>query len=504
MVKINKQNKEGSAKKLVSKNLKTRITTSVMAQLFSQLCMGLAGIFVLKIITNKLGLHDYGIYATCFVFVTTFTIFTELGVNSIAAREIAKTPSKASEIISHNISLRLFLAIIMIPIISGVGFIFYPHVGRTIHIGILIMSFYLLFDALGSTSIAYFGAKVRNDLPAIISIAQQLLFLLSVIVVALLGFGIYGFLGAYVFSAAVGAIATLSLVKKYIYINPRINLKAWRKILGMSISLGIFSIIYTMYLKTDSILLSIMRGTSAVGLYTVAYSIVNVSLYFSGYLMIALTPSLAVAKKEEFNHIIQKAFHFMAIFSCLLVVGGLILRKNAVLLVSNKVFSKAADPLAILALATVFSYFYSIFSYASVAINKHHKMIFISIVSLFLNLGINLIFIPRFGIVGAAWATVITEFIAMIAGYHLFKKQTNVKIHLRIIMKPLFAALCSLALGLVFYNSLSKGNALLDCILASAIIVCPYFIILYFIGGLPEEIKDGINKVLRVFIKGYS
>jgi O-antigen/teichoic acid export membrane protein len=475
-----------------SKTVKKRVTISVLSQVANQLFVGLCGVVVLKVMTNDLGTRSYGLYVTIVTFVSTFALLTDLGLNVITAREIVKHPNNTKEILSNNMGLRLFLCIVAIPVISGVGLIFYPHASNELRLGILLMSCYLIFDSIWATSGSYFASKVRSDVSAVISTIQQSLFLLCAVGVAVIGWGLFGFLSSYVLTIAIGSGLYLWKVRKYV------NIRAWRSILGMSITLGVISIINVLYLKADSIMISVILGTTAVGIYGVAYSLVNVFLYLSGYLMGALTPSLAVSKGEEFSQIVQKAFHFMIIFACLLAVGGFFVRHDIVLLVSSEKFTNAASPFAILAFASVFSYVNSVFGYASVAVNKHHKFIYVSAATLFLNVCINLIFIPRYGMAGAAWATVISEFLAMVMGYYLFRKQTGVKLNFMIVVKPMLAALVSLAFGLILSNYVKTDSALLNCLIKGTLISGPYILLLYVTGGLPSEMKDVINKGMRL------
>jgi O-antigen/teichoic acid export membrane protein len=476
------------------RDLRQKIAISVISQVVGQILMGLFGVVALRVMTNSLGLRGYGVYATIYAFVTTFSILTELGVNSIGIREIAKSPDNAQEIISHNLGLRMTLSVFAIPVIFLIGILLYPHASSDLRFGILLLSVYLIFDAASSTASAYFSAKVRNEIPATLAVIRQIVFMVIVIGVAFLGWGLYGFLLAFIVSTAISASLTLWIMHKTLSAAPKFKLRIWRNFMKMSISVGVLTIIGTIYLKADSILLSVMKGTTAVGIYNVAYSLINVFIYFSGFLMGALIPSIATASAHELKNIIQKAFHVMGVFAFLVLVGGVVVRKDAVILVSNVHFAEASMPFAILALATVFSYFFTIFSFASTALNKHHKMIYISVTTLFLNIGINLLVIPKFGLIGAAWATVLSEFVAVVLGYRLFHIQTGIKIDFKVLLRPFLASLATYIIASALHTYLHTSSALLNCILALLYIGIPYFLILNWLHGMPEEINDLIHK----------
>ena len=476
-------------------DVKSKIILSTSSQILGQIITAILAILTLKIIANSLGLRSYGIYATALAFVSTFSLITDLGINAIAGREIAKNPEKADEIIGYNMGLRLCLSLIGIPVIIGIGFIFYHT--HTLRLSIIILSTYLLFDAIRSVLMAYFTAKVRNDLAAFIGVIQQALMLCLSILSSLFLHSVYGFLFAFVISNGLSAMATVLISSNKVSVMPRINIRYWRKSIRLSLSLGIILIINLLYLKIDSILLSIFKGSTDVGVYNIAYSLVLTFLTLPGFIMTALIPSLATTKqKEDFNSLVEKAYAYMIIFACLLVVGGYIVRTDIVQVVSNSNFTTASTPFAILCLASGFSYLNNVFGFASVAINKHQRLVFVSLGTLILNVLLNLIFIPHFSVDGAAWATVVSEFLAFIFVYVIFSKKTNTRINLvRHTYKPLLAA----ALTLVSTTKLAfiwkTSSSLLNTLVSSLIFISIYFVVLYTLKGIPTEAQDFFKKI---------
>jgi O-antigen/teichoic acid export membrane protein len=480
-----------------AEEIKRRVAISTLAQIAAQLLMGLLGVVILRVMTNRLGVESYGTYVTIVTFVTTLSLLTDLGLNTITSREVAKYPDEATKVLSYNMGLRLFLCTIMIPVISGLGFVLYPHASNDFRLGLLLMSCYLFFDSIMAVSGTYYASKIRNDVSAIIAAIFQLSFLLLVILVAVVGWGLYGYLTAYVLSAAVGSIVFLSVVRKQIAIRPRFNIHEWRRSLSMSITIGAISIASMLYLKADSIMISIITGTTAVGIYGVAYLLVNIFSTVSGYIMGGLIPAMAKAGDKELGQIIQKAFHIMVLFGFLLAVGGFTIRNDIVAVVSNRAFLKAAVPFSILALATSFSYVKSVFNFASIAINKQNKLFYISLGSLLLNIGINFFAIPHYGIIGAAWATVITEIIGALLGYWLFYKQTAIVLNLRMIPRLFLAATLSFLICLWLCKYIRTPNALLNCITEGATISGLYFTIAYAIDALPTEFREIVDRHLN-------
>ena len=478
-------------------NLKKRIMISVIAQTISQLFVGIMGVFIMKIMTNSLGLNSYGVYATAFVFVSIFSLFSNLGISTITVREISKHPNDAAEIISHNIGLRLALCAAVVPLISAVGLLVYPNATDELRITILLLSLYLFFDAIWSVSITYFGAKVRSDIGAVITAVYQTIFLLGAASVALVGLGLFGFVAAYLLSIMFGAAIAFQLVRKHIPIRPRGNLKIWRKIFGMSITFGIITVVNQLYLKADIIMLSTMVGTAAAGVYGVAYALVGVFWFIPGYLMSSLIPSLAVVKdKVILGNIVKKSFHILASIGMFLPVVSYYLRNDVVLVVSNQEFIAAAAPFSILMFGTMFFYMTSAFRGASVVLVKHRKLLYVSIAMLLLNIALNMIAIPRYGLVGAAYATLISEVLSFIAIYILFQKQTGIVVGLSVLFKPAVAALVTCGVSAFIHDLWSPWSPFINTLIGGSIMTLIYILVLFAIGGMPKDMRSFIAKFM--------
>lgn len=487
-------------KSIDSATVNKRIAISVLSQVGSQIIVALAGVVALKVLTNSLGVKTYGIYVTILAFVTTFALLTDLGLNAITGREIAKNPQKTNEIISYNMGLRIFLCLVMIPAISLLSIAFYPNASSQLRIGILILSFSLFFDAIRSVALAYFTAKIRNDIAAIINSSQQLLLLGTFAVIALMGWGLFGFLCANIIISVLSSVVAFIVVRQHVPIIPRVSLSKWKGIIAMSMSLGIIQVINMMYLKADSIMLSIFKGTTEVGVYGVAYSLIIALLTLPGFIMSALIPSMSTSTQGGIISIVEKAFQYIVILACLLVAGTFLIRYQVVLVVADINFAAAATPFAILGLASAFSYLNNVFGFASVSLNKHHKMVYVSLLSLFLNIGLNFILIPRYSFNGAAWATVVSEFIALIGVYYVFQAESGIHVKLlNISWKPI---LTSAAVILIIQSSQHlwlTSNNLINLLVTGILILLLFAGILFSLNGIPKEVLDYLKgKVIKI------
>lgn len=483
---------------IADRSLRFKILLSSGTQIVGQILGALLAVITLKLITSSLGLKDYGFYATALAFVSTFSLLTDLGLSAITAREIARRPTAAADIIGHNMGLRIALCLVVIPIAIGLSFLVYPHSTGSLRVSIAILSIYLVFDAVRAVSMSYFTAQVRNDIAALIGLFQQLLLFILSVIVSICSGGIYYFIAIFVISNAASALLGISVTSKYVDIRPKVNFAKWSANIKLSISLGIILIANILYLKIDMLLLSILKGSNEVGIYGIAYSLILTFLTLPGILMSSLIPSMATSKSiPELKNIVEKALCYMAIFAGMLVAGGFAVRGSLVIVISSQEFRQAATPFAILCFATAFSYLNNVFGFASVAINKHHKLIYVSVGTLILNVLLNLYLIPRYSTEGAAWATVVCEFIAFILVYNVFKHESKVNINmLHYTYKPIISCLGTIIFIILCSQFWNNQNPLVNSLVNGIISLLSFVLILGVLGGLPNEVSAMTKKVI--------
>src|ERR1700733_4757824 len=97
---------KGPGQKIDAIGLRGRVALSTMSQSSVAVVNALLAIIVLRIVTEHLGPYRYGQLRTVITFVTICSIITDLGLNGVTIRNLAKSPDKAQEIISDNLAAR--------------------------------------------------------------------------------------------------------------------------------------------------------------------------------------------------------------------------------------------------------------------------------------------------------------------------------------------------------------------------------------------------------------
>ena len=463
-----------------------RVLLSTSSVMTSTGIVAALGAVSLAVMTKRLGPTLYGEFVIALAFFSTATLVTDLGVNALTGREIARTPARAREILGHTLGLRVSLSVLVIPIVALIAHFAYAASGSTLFVCVVIASLAIPFDALRSVSLSYFVAGIRNHVGATLAVLQQVLFVGGVVTVLWLGGGVVWCATIYLASTAISSLCAYVWVLREVPFRPRFGVDPWRGIIAGSIGIGIIQLVNLLYLKADTLILSVMTTSAQVGIYGVAYAIVSFIGAFCSITMTSLLPILTRSSDDELGGIVIRTVRHLVVISVMLSMLTWCFAPLAIRLVAGPKYATAYLPLAILATAMVLTYLHVALGVTSVARNRHQRIVFVSLVCLVLNIVGNVLVIPRWGINGSATVTLISEAIALLGVAYVFRHDVGPSIPWpSVLTKPL---LVGTALTLTFYfplHSTTKGIGLTGIL--SVCQIAMYLGILLVVRGLPDD-----------------
>ena len=178
--------------------------------------------------------------------------------------------------------------------------------------------------------------------------------------------------------------------------------------------MAVSAILVLVYFKGDTLLLSLLRTPHEVGVYGVAYKILENIIFFPIMFVGLVMPLLSkyfTADAGMFRAVFQKTFDFLTMIVVPLAVGGIYLSPAIVRILAGGGFEEAAAPLRILFIAIVFIFFGALFGSTIIAIQKQKEVMWVYGGAAALNIAANLYLISRYSYVGAAVTTAATEFV---------------------------------------------------------------------------------------------
>jgi O-antigen/teichoic acid export membrane protein len=180
-----------------------------------------------------------------------------------------------------------------------------------------------------------------------------------------------------------------------------------------------------LYFRADTLIISLYEPYEQVGLYTLAYRMLELTLVFGTVFLTTTFPLLsqAVAGDEpRARRQIQLSTDLFVVLGAPLIAGGLVLAPGLVELAAGSDFEDAATPLRILLAAGALAWINGVFGYALIARDRQLSALWLNGTALAVNVGLNLLLVPRYGIVVAAVVTVASELLILAGSYVLMRR----------------------------------------------------------------------------------
>lgn len=367
-------------------------------------------LYSIRLITGYLGQDGFGKYATVLAFFAFFSALADLGLSSVTAREISREGADEPKILSKILSLRLtasFFVFLLSPLL-----VVWFHYSSELKIGILIGSFAILFSTLSLFLNGIFQKRVAMDKVALIEFLGKLFQVACVILVVRMDLGFLAIALTLLASLSFNASIVFVLSRKYIRFSPHIDISYWKTFLHESLPMGATALITFAYFKMDTILLSLFQTSSHVGIYNVAYKIMENLIFFPAMLAGLILPLLSrfiYTNRKQFEEIADKTFKVFVIIVLPIIIGTWFLADDIIRIVSGTGFLESVPVLRILIFSLGCIFFGNYFNMLLVVGNAQKKLMQTLFFVAVLNVLLNSMLIPRFSYTGAAFASLITE-----------------------------------------------------------------------------------------------
>lgn len=374
-------------------------------------------------ITRYLGKEGFGSYATVLAFLSFFSAFFDLGLYTISTREISRPGADAGKIISHIFSLRIITSLLVL-ILAPIVVFFFPY-PKEVKEGILIIGAAFLFSSTYQILIGVFQKNLAMDKVSLSELLGKVIQVTAIIVAIKLKLGFNWIMA----SILLNMIASFAMVyfwsKKYIRLKLSLDTAYWKDFLKESLPMGASALIVFVYFKIDTILLSLMQSNAEVGIYNVAYKVIENITFFPAMIVGLIMPIMAqniFHDKKRFRDISDKTFKVFMVMVIPLVIATLFLSDGIIRLIGGAGFAESAGTLRVLIFSLVFIFFGSFFNAVMIAANLQKKLMYILGTAAFLNVLLNVLLIPKFSYTGAAYVAVFTElFVAVVVAYFVVK-----------------------------------------------------------------------------------
>ena len=405
-------------------SLARKVAHNTIIQIAGKAISTVLGLFAIFLITRHLGPTGFGQYTTIITFLTFFAVAADFGLTLVTAQMISEPGTPEQKTLNNLFSFRLFSASLLL-IAAPLIVLLFPYPWE-IKIGVLITAISFLFPALNQVFIGLFQKKLKMSRDSIAELVSRLVLIGGLLLGQSWNGGLYGVLFATVASAAANFLLHYLLAREFVRISWEFDRHIWLNIVSRSWPLAITIVLNLIYLRADTLLLSLFRSVEEVGLYGATYRIIDVlttvPFMFAGIILPILSGYYAAQNTDDFKKTLQNSFDFMMLVAVPLAIGAQWFSDSIMLYAGGQDFAAAGPILKVLIFGVAVIFPGTIMSHAVIALNKQKKMIGFYVFTSLSSLVGYLLIIPKYSYFGAAAVTVYSEFmIALFSGYCVYR-----------------------------------------------------------------------------------
>lgn len=369
------------------------------------------GFFYTIFLARNLGVEDFGLYSVALAYFSIISSITDFGLTRFLIREIARDSAQITSLTTSVSFLRLTFATVLFAIFALILYFLDPDKSRVSITLLAVMA--TIPQGVSLTLDGIFVAIRKLQYSSISLIALSLSTAILGVLMIAWGFGPTGVVTALILGQIFDLVLKTAFLKKLQFkYSLYVTWQRLKEIILGSLPYGFLSILGLIYFKVDILLLSYLKGNFDTGIYGAAYRFFEAVVFIPSALSTALFPVLVKLHIKNLDQVRKLYFKSLKILFVLgiavLLIYILVLPVIIRLLLPSYLPATQAITILSLAIPFMFSHFPAV--QVLLSSEKYLKItVLLAFFMLTLNISLNLIFIPKYGFVAAAWITVLSE-----------------------------------------------------------------------------------------------
>ena len=389
-----------------------------------QLLRMVAGLLVGIWVARYLGPEQFGIFSYAIAFTSLFNSIAKLGLDGIVVRDLVKEAEKRDIYLGTAFWLKLLGALLMLGIVA---------IAMQLTSSDPLTNLYILIIASGAIFQSfevvdfYFQSKVLSKFVSICKMAQ--LFISSLLKLYFIYTG-----AELIYFVLVTLLDQVTLALS-LYIAYRFqelgsfyghfNKAIAKQLLKDSWPLIFSGLVIMIYMRIDQIMIKEMLGERDVGLFSAAVRLSEVWYFIPVIISTSLFPSIVNAKKisdKLYDTRLRHLYTFMIWLAIMIALPMTFLSNWLVTLLYGEAYREAGQILMIHIWAGVFVFMGVASSKWFISEGLQRHLTINTVAGAIMNILLNIFLIPKYGIYGAAIATVMSQALASYFMNILFKR----------------------------------------------------------------------------------
>jgi O-antigen/teichoic acid export membrane protein len=396
----------------------------------------------------------FGIYSAAFAFVGLFRILPDLGMSYASTLAISRDRSQASSLAGNLLGFQAVLSVLTLALCLGIGRLRYDGV---LWIAVLVLAFDLVLKSLKSTLRWLLKSHQRFAAEAVSLLLERSLLLALGAATLLAGGGVIGFVLVFAGVRAADSAGLFVWVhRRVLALRPAFDPAVWWLLFRKGLPFAYAGAMITMFFQVDTVILERMRGTQEVGWYRAPVLVLEgLSLVprILGYAFIPTMAALHPRSPDGVTALYRRGVKYLLLTGGPIAAFGMIAAGPFVRLLFGAAYDPSVGAARVLIPAAAFTFLSNFGETTLACIDRWRTIVIVSTACLFVNVALNLLWIPSRGFIGASWATLLTEALYFAATAWALWRYGHRISWLSVLARPLlataaFAAVLGASLGL--------------------------------------------------------
>ena len=375
------------------------------------------GLLVGVWVARYLGPEQFGLFNYATAIVALFTAIATLGLNNIVVRDLLKHPEDSNATLGTACLLQLIGGILATGAAVIAVSVMRPE-DSTARIMVAIVGSAMVFKA--SDVIRYwFEARVQSKYTVWVENAAFLVFAAVKVGLIIAAAPLLAFV--WIMLAEAALVAALLL---FIYIQQGNRLSTWRyhygrarSLLNDSWPLILSGLAAMLYMRIDQIMLGQLLGDEAVGIYSAAVRISEIWYFIPMVITPSIFPSIITAKKINENLYREKfikLFNLMAVIAIAIATIITLASESITSILFGSSFKESSTILIIHIWGCIFVFSGLVSARWFIIENLQRYTFYRTLTGCLISLCLNQVLIPKYGPIGSAWSSLITQSFASV------------------------------------------------------------------------------------------
>lgn len=459
------------------KRMKNSVSQNIILNIVKQLSTIVFPLIIFPYVSRVLQAENYGKENFSYSIISYFMLIAAMGIGSYAIREGARVRSNKKEF--QLFTNQIFTINLITTCISFILLILLVLFWKKLHAYWMILFIHSLGIFITTVGADWINTIFEDFLYISIRyIAIQIIAMIAMFIFVKSPNDYIIYAAIHMFANTGANIVNIIYIRKYVHLKITIHPNIKKHIKPLFI-LFCNALSVQLYINSDITMLGIFQGDIVVGIYSVAVKIYIIIKQLLNAVITVIIPRvsvlLAAHNEKEYNRLLDKTFHTVISLLLPAITGILMLSREIVMLIAGKHYEEGHWALKILSIALIGAVFSNFYCNAILIPNRKEKhFLLATVVAASVNIGINILLIPRWSYVGAALTTVLAEFIVLLYGVHYSKNLYKFTINRRDITS------CFLGCALIAILCIGVQNIVKNCL--GCVIICVLSsLVIYFL-----------------------